>query len=73
MNKICPNCSKEFGGLAKYCTKCGVELTKVPNRCSAMKTALCKDARFADDDVYCAYCGALTTYAVRERQADGNW
>ncbi len=35
-----------------------------------MKTQLCRDMELEDEDIFCRYCGALTTYAV-ERKADG--
>lgn len=63
MKKICPKCSKEYTEFENYCTKCGIELEKAPNECSEKKTASCSRRIYADDDVYCAYCGALTTYA----------
>lgn len=64
MKKICPKCRREYTGLENYCTKCGLELEKAPNRCSENKTALCAKRVYADDDIYCAYCGSLTTYAL---------
>lgn len=67
MRKIYPKCGKKYTELENYCTKCGFELEKEPNRCSANKTELCKKRVYHDDDVYCAYCGSLTTYAL-ERQ-----
>ncbi len=39
MKKICPKCRREYTGLENYCTKCGLELEKAPNRCSENKTA----------------------------------
>ena len=68
MKKICPKCRREYSELDNYCTKCGLELEKEENRCSEMKTQLCRHRVYADDDVYCSCCGALTTYALeRER------
>lgn len=64
MKKVCPKCRKEYTELENYCTKCGIELEKVPNECSEKKAALCMHRVYADDDVYCAYCGSLTTYAL---------
>lgn len=61
--KRCPKCGKQYKGLENYCTKCGVQLEKDYNRCSGNKSALCSHAKFNDDDMYCAYCGSLTTYA----------
>ena len=71
MKKICPKCRREYTGLEKYCTKCGLELEKAPNRCSENKTALCAKRVYADDDIYCAYCGSLTTYALERQKEDG--
>ncbi len=68
--RICPSCGRRYKGLARYCTKCGVELVKDKNRCSKMLTQLCRDAEFEEDDVYCCYCGSLTTFA-EERMAQG--
>lgn len=73
MKKICPTCKREYTELERYCTKCGIELVKEPNRCSAMKTALCKDKVFADDDLYCAYCGSPTTYAKEKFEEVKSW
>ncbi len=72
MKKACPKCGKEYTELENYCTKCGLELVKAPNRCSANKTINCEKRIYADDDIYCAYCGNLTTYAL-ERQAKKPW
>lgn len=69
MRKECPKCGRLYYELDNYCTKCGIELVKQPNRCSAPKTALCAHKVFADDDLYCSCCGALTTYAL-ERNKD---
>lgn len=60
---ICPACGRKYEGLEKYCTKCGVALAPAPNVCSEMKTAMCRNRVFAEDDLYCCYCGSLTTYA----------
>lgn len=67
---ICPSCGRTYKGLERYCTKCGVLLEKEKNRCSENKTRLCKERVFEDDDLYCCYCGALTTFAV-ERAKQG--
>ena len=64
MDKICPKCKRKYSELENYCTKCGIELEKKANRCSADKTTLCQHRIFADDDIYCSYCGSLTTYAL---------
>lgn len=63
MNKVCPSCGRKYSELEFYCTKCGLELKKAPNTCSEMKSVMCKHRVFADDDLYCSYCGSLTTYA----------
>ncbi len=63
MTKRCPKCGRQYGELSNYCRKCGVELERDYNRCSENKTTLCSHASFADDDIYCDFCGALTTYA----------
>ena len=73
MKKICPTCKREYTELENYCRKCGIELIKEPNRCSEMKTALCKDAAFADDDLYCSYCGSPTTYAKELLKEKASW
>ena len=64
MKKICPKCRKEYSELENYCSKCGIELEKEPNKCSANKTVMCSHRIFADDDIFCSYCGSPTTYAL---------
>ncbi|MCI8285379.1 MAG: hypothetical protein HFE90_08985 [Firmicutes bacterium] len=66
VKKKCPTCGRIYEGLERYCTKCGVELIKDENRCSSNKTELCRHKTFADDDIYCCYCGSLTTYAAEK-------
>ncbi len=61
--KRCPECGREYTELENYCTRCGTELEKIPNKCSEMKTDMCVHRIYDKDDVYCSYCGALTTYA----------
>lgn len=39
--KQCPKCRKQYTGLENYCTRCGVELERLPNMCSEMKTDMC--------------------------------
>lgn len=73
MKKICPTCKREYTELENYCRKCGIELIKEPNRCSAMKTKLCMDAVFDDDDIYCSYCGSPTTYAKPDLEERTRW
>ena len=51
MKKICPKCRKEYSELENYCSKCGIELEKEPNKCSANKTVMCSHRIFADDDM----------------------
>lgn len=63
MTKRCPKCGRTYTELENYCTKCGIELEQLPNMCSEKKTAMCAHRIYADDDVFCAYCGALTEYA----------
>lgn len=63
MNMYCPKCNRHYSELEHYCTKCGRKLEKAPNVCSEMKTVLCQHRIFADDDCFCSYCGAMTTYA----------
>jgi len=65
---ICSNCGRFYKGLARYCGKCGVELEKDKNRCSEMRTQLCRDSVLEDDDIFCRYCGALTTFAVEQEE-----
>lgn len=67
INKKCPKCGRKYTEFENYCTKCGIELIKEENKCSENKTARCSHRVYGDDDNYCAYCGALTTYAL-ERQ-----
>ena len=62
MKKICPTCKREFTEIDNFCTNCGIELIKEPNRCSEMKTALCRNKVFKDEDKYCSICGSKTTY-----------
>lgn len=71
MRKICPICKKEYDALANFCGSCGVELKPEPNRCSEEKHSLCKGRTVPDDQKFCIYCGALTTYA--RAQVDGEW
>lgn len=69
MNKKCPKCREKYNELENYCTKCGIALEKEENRCSASKTTMCPNRTFKDNDIYCSYCGELTTYAL-EKQND---
>ena len=73
MNKICPTCGRMYTELENYCSKCGIQLVREPNRCSENKTALCKDKVFADDDLYCSYCGSPTTYAKDMLEEQKSW
>ena len=73
MRKICPTCKRNYTELENYCTKCGKELVKEPNRCSENKTALCKTKTFADDDVYCSFCGSPTMYWKDHLEDIKNW
>lgn len=66
INKKCPKCREKYSELENYCTKCGTELEKEENKCSANKTKWCSHRIFKDDDIYCSYCGSLTTYAPSE-------
>ena len=70
MKKICPKCRREYTELENYCTKCGFGLEKSLNRCSENKTTLCARCIYADDDIYCAYCGSLTTYALDRQKTE---
>lgn len=67
--KVCPSCKRTYNSFAVYCTRCGVKLEKEKNHCSEMKTQLCKDMVFDDEDIYCCYCGALTTFAVEKKNS----
>ena len=69
LNMVCPTCGRKFSGLAQFCTRCGIELVREKNKCSRMGGKLCRNAEFDDEDIYCCYCGALTTYA-KEREKD---
>lgn len=62
MKKVCPTCKREYRRVENYCTRCGIELVKEPNKCSEMRTERCKKMTFADEDMYCSACGAPTTY-----------
>lgn len=73
MKKICPTCKKIYDGLKCYCTKCGVELVKEPNRCSENKKALCEGNILEDDDIYCPYCGAPSIYFEDEIKEKMKW
>ena len=73
MKKICPSCKREYKSIENFCTKCGIELVKEPNKCSEMRTELCKTASFADDDMYCSICGAPTTYWEEEIEERKRW
>ena len=73
MRKMCPTCKKTYNEIENYCTKCGVTLVKEPNRCSANKTAMCSSKAFADDDRYCSFCGAPTTYAKDLLEEINKW
>lgn len=43
-----------------------IQLVKEDNRCSANKTSLCTHKVFDANDVFCSYCGSLTTYALEK-------
>lgn len=62
MKKECPKCHRKYEGLENYCSKCGIELEKARNTCSEMKSTLCKHRILEADDIYCPYCGSLSTY-----------
>lgn len=68
--KHCPKCHKRYYELANYCTKCGIELEKEKNMCTEMKTSMCAHIVYDDDDLYCQYCGALTTYATEKAKKE---
>lgn len=73
MKKICPTCRREYSQLENYCTKCGIELVNEPNRCSEMKTSMCKEKVFEEDDRYCSFCGSPTTYWKEALEELKNW
>lgn len=64
MRKTCPKCGREYCGLENYCSKCGIELEKDPNRCTREASALCKGRKLPDEDLFCAWCGSPTTYVI---------
>ncbi len=64
--KICPKCHRQYTEIENYCTKCGIALEKLPNICSEKKTDMCIHRVYDKDDIYCAYCGSLTTYAKEQ-------
>ena len=72
MNRICPKCKRKYNELDNYCTKCGIALEKSPNMCSEMRTQMCRHRVFAEDDIYCACCGSLTTYALERQEKQNN-
>ena len=71
MRKSCPKCKTLYTELDQYCAKCGEKLEMEPNRCSANRTALCATKICGENDLFCTYCGAPTTYALAKR--DGHW
>ncbi len=71
MIKNCPTCKRKYIGREIYCTRCASLLKIEPNRCSEMKTEMCKTARLNEKDKYCPYCASMTTYAAAE--SDGEW
>lgn len=73
MKKVCPTCRREYTELENYCRKCGIELEREPNRCSAGKTAMCKKVLFDNDDIFCSYCGSPTTYAKDMLEEREQW
>ena len=40
---------------------------EAPNECSEKKTQLCKHRIYRDDERFCEYCGAPTTYAIEKQ------
>lgn len=66
IRKVCPKCNRKYEGLEVYCTKCGVKLEKARNCCSEMNTTFCERCVLEDDDMYCPYCGSLSTYAKEQ-------
>lgn len=70
MNKKCTKCNIQYTEFDNYCTKCGIELERETNRCSENKTTMCSHRVYNDDDMYCAYCGSLTTYAKERLKTD---
>ena len=73
MKKVCPSCGRIFTEIDNFCTKCGIELVKEPNRCSGEKTALCKSKVYHDDDMYCSICGSPTTYWTDAIEEQNSW
>ena len=69
--KKCPKCGRQYCELSNYCNKCGIALVKNDNRCSGNKTTQCSHKAFADDDLYCDYCGSLTAYALEAKERRG--
>ena len=68
MRKVCPKCGRVYSNWTTTVQKCGIALEKEPNKCSEQKTTLCAHRVFEDDDIYCSYCGALTTYAKEQNK-----
>ena len=73
MKKICPTCKREYRSIENFCTKCGIELVKEQNKCSKMRTKLCRTMTFAPNDMYCSICGAPTTYLEEEIEGRKRW
>ena len=71
--KVCPTCKREYSDIENYCTECGIELIKEPNRCSEKKMALCKDRIYKDNDKFCSICGAPTTYWNSQIEEHNKW
>lgn len=69
MEKACPACHKSYAEIFNFCTICGVELEKAPNRCSEMKMSLCEYMQYKDEDMYCGICGSLTTYGLEKTKS----
>jgi len=67
--KKCPTCNKKCYDLECYCTKCGVVLVKNDNVCSENKTQMFSKRIYHEDDIYCAYCGSMTMYALDSKRA----
>lgn len=72
MYKKCPKYGRKYYELDNYCTKCGIELLKKPNKCSEQKTTLRSHKDLEDDGIYCSYCGYLTTYENKDKVYGGN-
>ncbi len=71
MNKICPNCSKEFPRNAKFCDICGTALIDKPKEDKlGQAQAYCSRCGniVKENDLFCSKCGANVTHVSEQVQ-----